>query len=169
MAKRVKKWFMLQVWRLQQVAQVLTLALLALNLALQVFGLIKWREDSLLSISYVGVPMILLLLAAVIWTFAIVWDVRLKMWREQTSVLIEKNPYMKERMSPKEIAIHAMTWIPVMDHLGKSDPAMKAYADSLRDWLKREAYEDKLTPKELEDILRHMGSEKNDLFGLKDK
>ena len=35
MPNGLKKWFMLQVWRLQQVAALLTLVLLALNLALQ--------------------------------------------------------------------------------------------------------------------------------------
>ena len=166
MAKRMKKWFMLQVWRLQQVAQILTIALLALNLALQVFGLIKWREDSLLSISYVGVPLILLLLAMAIWTFAIIWDLRLKMWREQTSVLIEKNPYMKEKFAPKEIALYAMIWIPMMEKLGKDDPVLAKNAKLLKDWLKREIREDKLTTKDLEDIMEYMGKERKGLFGL---
>ncbi|MBN1677271.1 MAG: hypothetical protein JW880_01905 [Candidatus Thermoplasmatota archaeon] len=164
---RPKKWFMLQMWRLQQVAQVLTLVLLAVNLSLQLWGYIKWRGEVLGS--YAGVFVIFLILAAVIYAFAIIWDMRLKMWREQTAVLIEKNPYMKEKMSPKEIAVYAMTWLPVLDHLGKNDPVLKDYADNLRKWLKREANEDAFAAKELEDILSHMGSERKDLFSLKDK
>jgi hypothetical protein len=35
-----------------------------------------------------------------------------------------------------------MTWIPVMEHLGSDDPALKAHADDLRNWLKREVNED---------------------------
>jgi len=163
-----KKWFMLQVWRLQQVAQLLTLALLALNLSLQMYGYIKWR-GAFFATPYTGVLFILLILAALIWGFAVIWDLRLKMWREQISVLIEKNPYMKERMAPKEIAIYAMTWIPVMEHLGKADPVLKVYAEELKDWLKREMKDDKLAPKDIEDILRHMGSDRTDFFGLHDK
>ena len=166
--KRVKKWFMLQVWRLQQVAQLLTLILLALNLSLQLWGYVKWRNGFLAN-SLTGVLSILLVLALVIWTFAYIWDRRLKMWREQTSVLIEKNPYMKERFSPKEVALYAMIWIPIMEHIGKNDPVLKANAESLRDWLKQELKADDLQPKELEDILHYMGQERKDLFGLEEK
>lgn len=163
----VKKWAMLQMWRLQQVAQILTLALLAINLSLQLWGFMKWRGA--IMGSYAGVLVILLVLAAIIWAFAIIWDIRLKMWREQISVLVQKNPYMKERMSPKEIAVYAMTWIPVLEHLSKTDPALKAHADGLKVWLQREVDEDRFTLEELKDIVRYTGIDRKDLFGLKEK
>jgi len=157
MAKRLKKWFMLQMWRLQQVAQILTLALLALNLSLQVFGLIKWREDSLLSISYVGVPMILLVLAAIIWTFAIIWDLRLKMWRDQAVVLVERNPYSKEKMSSKEVVMYSLFYLPLLESLAKDDPAKKADADWLRLWIKKNLEEDPSTAKDAREIMEYLG------------
>lgn len=163
----VKKWAMLQMWRLQQVAQVLTLALLAINLSLQIWGFMKWRGE--IMGSYAGVLVILLVLAAIIWAFAIIWDIRLKMWREQISVIVQKNPYMKERMSSKEIAMYAMTWIPVLEHLGKTDSALKTHADNLKIWLQREIEEDRFTLEELKDILRYTGIERKDLFGLEEK
>src|SRR5512137_367700 len=119
---------MLQMWRLQQVAQVLTLVLLALNLALQVFGLIKWRTGSILSTSYIGVPMIMLLLVMVIWTFAIFWDLRLKMWRDQANVAIERNPYSKERLSSKEAAFYLLYWVPLLEAMGKEDLTLRESA-----------------------------------------
>lgn len=163
----IKKWSMLQMWRIQQVAQLLTLALLAINLSLQIWGYMKWRGE--IMGSYAGVLILLLILAAIIWAFAIIWDVRLKMWREQISVLVQKNPYMKERMSPKEIMLNAMTWIPVIEHLAKDDPSLKVHADGLRDWLKKEIVTDVSTPKELEDIIEHIGGDRKDLFGLNEK
>jgi len=166
--KRVKKWFMLQVWRLQQVAQLLTLVLLALNLSLQAWGYVKWRSGFLAN-PLTGVLSILLVLAFLIWTSAYIWDRRLKMWREQISVLIEKNPYMKERFAPKEVALYALIWIPIMEHIGKNDPVLKANADALKNWLRRELKADDLSPKELEDILHYMGRERKDLFGLEEK
>ncbi len=164
---RIKKWAMLQMWRLQQVAQILTLALLAINLSLQVWGYVKWRGD--IMGSYMGVLIILLVLAALVWSIAFIWDVRLKMWREQISVLMQKNPFVKERMTSKEIAIYAMTWIPVLEHMGKDNPALRAQADRFRDWLKREVDENVLTKEELNDILEHIGSDRKDLFGLEEK
>ncbi|MFY9605105.1 MAG: hypothetical protein WAS24_00015 [Thermoplasmata archaeon] len=166
--KRVKKWFMLQVWRLQQVAQLLTLILLAINLSLIAWGYVKWRNGFLAN-PFTGVLSILLVLALAIWISAYTWDRRLKMWREQTSVLIEKNPFMKERFAPKEVALYALIWIPMMEHLGKNDPVLKANAEALKDWLKRELKADDLSPKELEDILHYMGKERKDLFGLEEK
>jgi len=169
MAKRLKKWFMLNVWRLQQVAQVLTLALLALNLSLQIFGLIKWREDSPLSISYVGVPMILLVLAMAIWTFAIVWDLRLKMWRDQATVLVERNPYSKEKMSAKEIMIYGVLWLPLLEDIGKRDPKAKVAADALREWIKKASKEEPVMEKDLEDIFAYIGFGQKELMDFQKK
>jgi len=161
----IKKWFMLQMWRLQQVAQVLTLTLMAANLSLLVWDYVKWRNE-ILQNSIVGPLIILLILGMAIWSFAMVWDLRLKMWREQVAVLIEKNPYMKERFAPKEIALYAITWLPVLEQLGKDNPEMKAHAESLRRWLQKELKEDELAQKELDDILEYIGKDKKGRFGL---
>ena len=168
MPSKTKKWFMLQLWRVQQVSQILTLALLGITDSILLWGKMQWR-GGMISNPYLGPAIILLSIGLVIWAFAIYWDLRLKMWREQTSVLVEKNPYLKEKMAPKEIAVYAMTWVPMLEHLGKSDPVLKGYANDLKDWLKRELKEEELTSKDLEDILRHMGKERKDLFGLEDK
>lgn len=162
---RIKKWFMLQMWRLQQVAQVLTLTLMAANLSLMVWGYVKWR-GSIFENSIVGPLVILLVLGLGIWSFAIVWDLRLKMWREQVSVLVEKNPFMKERLAPKEIALYALTWLPVLEHLGKEHPEMKTHAEALRLWLQKELKDDSLVRKDLEDILEYIGKDRNGRFGL---
>lgn len=162
---RIKKWFMLQMWRLQQVAQVLTLTLMAANLSLMVWGYVKWR-GSIFENSVVGPLVILLVLGLGIWSFAIVWDLRLKMWREQVSVLVEKNPFMKERLAPKEIAFYALTWLPVLEHLAKDHPEMKTHAEALRLWLQKELKDDSLVRKDLEDILEYIGKDRNGRFGL---
>jgi hypothetical protein len=75
-----KKWFMLQMWRFQQVSQIATLALLALNLALQVYNFMSWR-GSIFSSPYTAVPFLLLILVASIWAVVVFWDLRMKMWR----------------------------------------------------------------------------------------
>ena len=162
--KRLKKWFMLQMWRLQQVAQVLTLILLALNLALQVFGLIKWRTGSPLSISYVGVPLIMLLLVMAIWTFAIFWDLRLKMWRDQMNVAVERNPYSKERLSSKEVFLYALIYLPIFERLGKDDPKMADIAEVLKKWFKKETDEDPQLVRDIREIFQHIGADKYDLI-----
>lgn len=166
---RLKKWFMLQMWRIQQVAQVLTLALLALNLSLQAFGLIKWRTGSLLSTSYIGVPMILLLLVAVIWTFAIFWDLRLRMWRDQANVAVERNPYAKERLSSKEVAWYVLYWVPMLEALGKNDRAVRESVESLRNWCRAELESDPILRKDTNDLVMLMMKKPMDALDILNK
>jgi hypothetical protein len=154
---KVKKWFMLQVWRLQQVAQILTLAMMALTLSLTIFDLINWRKGSLLSTSWIGVPLILTMLFMVIWTFAIYWDLRLKMWRDQATVLVERNPYSKEKLSSKELALYAVTWLPIMERMGKDDPKIRAAADGFREWLRKAFEADPILQADFKDLVEHMG------------
>jgi hypothetical protein len=142
---------MVQVWRLQQVAQLLTLALLALNLSLQLYGYIRWR-GAFFATPYTGVLFILLVLAAVIWGFAIFWDKRMKMWREQMTVLMERNPYAKERMPSKEIVAYELIWLPLLDKLGKDDPQVEAAANGLRDWIKKLSDQDPELAKDVKEV-----------------
>jgi hypothetical protein len=150
-----KKWMMLQMWRVQQVAQLLSLAMLALTLSLQVWGYVKWRP--LFNNSWSGILMILLALAAVIWVISFLWDIRFKMWREQTTVLMERNPYAKEKLNAKEVALYKLTWLPVMDRLAKDDPKVKEAADILRAWIKKVEDIDPILRGDLEDIEEHIG------------
>lgn len=168
MPNGLKKWFMLQVWRLQQVAALLTLLLMALNVSLLVWGYVKWRNP-IVGNAIVGPLLILAILFGSIWAFAIIWDLRLKMWRDQMSVLVDKNPYMKEKFSPKEIAVYGMVWLPMLDHMAKSDPSIKEHADAMRKWLKRELTEDALTMKDIDDIFAYIGEKKKDPLGLEKK
>lgn len=155
----MKKWFMLQLWRLQQVAQILTIAMLALSLTLQLYNFVNWR-GAIFETPYTGVPVLLLVLAIIIWGFAVIWDLRLKMWREQATVLIEKNPYAKEKMYSKEIAVYELFWLTVLENLGKDDPKAKASAEALREWLRKARAQDPNTAKDLEEIFHYIGMEK---------
>jgi hypothetical protein len=153
LAGGIKKWFMLQMWRVQQVAQVLTIILLALNLSLQLYGFISWRKGSFFSTPYAGVPLILLVTVAIIWGFAIVWDMRFKMWREQMAVVVERNPYAKERMTSKELVFYGITWLPVLEQLAKQNPEVKPAAEAMRNWLKQAAKEDPIATADMKEIL----------------
>ena len=151
MPNPVKKWFMLQVWRLQQVAQVLTLALLALNLSLQVWGYVKWRNEWLAN-PITGVLLFIGALAAAIWTFAILWDIKFKMWREQQAVLIERNPYAKEKMAAKEVALYELLWLPMLEKIGKDDPKIQAAARDLKDWVTKLTELDPVLENDLKEV-----------------
>jgi len=165
----LKKWFMLQVWRLQQVAQVLTIALLAITLSLQLYDYVRWRAGPLFETPYVGVPILLLILAIIIWSIAIYWDLRLKMWREQATVLIERNPYTKEKLTSKEIVIYGLMWLPIMEKMAKDDPKLAEAVDIVKQWMKRVSEEDPNTIPGIKDIFDHIGKDGMGLLGLQKK
>jgi hypothetical protein len=147
---------MLQVWRLQQVAAILTLVLLALNLSIQLYDKLSWR-GGLFESSYTAIPFIMLLLVAAIWGFSIFWDLKMKMWREQSAVAIERNPYAKERLYSKEIANYSMMFLPILDNLGKTDPEAKAAAESVRSWINNALAEDPSAQIEWKELQEFIG------------
>ena len=164
LAGGVKKWFMLQVWRLQQVAAILTLALLSLNLALQIYNYMDWRPE--IFSPYYVVPLLLLVITLVIWIIALFWDLKMKMWREQMAVAMERNPYAKEKMNAKEIAQYALIWLPIMENLGKTDPEAKAHAESLRAWVNRALKDDAAARMEWNELLNYIGNHSDRLQEL---
>ena len=101
--------------------------------------------------------MILISLIAAIWINSILWDIRFKMWREQITVLMERNPYAKEKLNAKEVALYKLTWLSVMDRLAKDDPKVKEAAGILRAWIKRAEDLDPILRGDLEDIEKHIG------------
>ncbi len=156
MAGGIKKWFMLQMWRVQQIAAVMTLVLMAINLSLQVYDYMSWRSG-VFSSPYTGALIILLALGLIIWVLSMVWDTRLRMWREQMTVLIERNPYAKEKMSSKEVMVYALTWLPIMDKLGKDDPEVRASAAALRKWIEEVVKSDPILARDIKDVSKIAG------------
>jgi len=71
----LKKWLLVQFWRVQQIAMIASLSLLAVNLALTANQYIEWRFSN----SYIGTSIVLVVLAFLIWTFGYVWDKKLKL------------------------------------------------------------------------------------------
>ena len=99
---------LVQFWRVQQISMIASLTLLAVNLALTTNQYIAWRFSN----SYIGTLVVLVILAILIWTFGYVWDRKLKLWKEQMVVSIERNPYSTMHMTPKEMVSHITIWIP---------------------------------------------------------
>jgi len=166
--KRLKKWFMLQVWRIQQPAQLITLVLLALGLSVQLYDKIKWRGWPFDN-PYVAITMIFLILFAIIWAVAIFWDLRLRLWRDQANVLVERNPYAKERLNAKEMAQYSLMWIPLLEMLGKEDKKLAETAEVVKKWVRKEWDDDPQLVKDVGELLDHIGSDRIDITGLKEK
>ncbi len=155
MPNKIKKWSMLQIWRMQQIAQLASLVLLAMNLSVLIWERVKWR-DPFLGNSITGIGFIMLMLVAFIWGVAIIWDLRLKMWREQQTVVVEKNPYTKEKMTAKEIVIYEKLWLPILERLGKDDPKFLESARALKIWLDKELERDHVLAHDVDELYGHI-------------
>ena len=165
MAKRrsLKNWFMLQVWRLQQVSQIVTLIMLTATLSGIIWGYVKYR-GGIFQNSILGILLIAIIIGVAVWSFAIFWDLRLKLWRDQMHVLVEKNPYTHEKMAPKELFTFVITWIPIMENLAKDDPKVADSLKILKDWIKQEIAHDPHLVNDVKDIFDHIGSTRYDLL-----
>jgi hypothetical protein len=108
----------------------------------------------------------MLLLVAAIWGFSIFWDLRMKMWREQSAVAVERNPYAKERLYAKEIANYSMMFLPILESLGKTDPEAKAAADFVRRWINNALAEDPSVQIEWKELLEFIGKSPNQVKEL---
>jgi len=159
---------MLQVWRIQQVAQILTLILLGVTDSLLLWGKVQWR-GGILGDHFAGPVIFLLIIALAVWAFAIVWDLGLRMWHDQAVVLVEKNPYTRERLSTKEMVQYSLIWIPILEKLGKDDKKLADTAEVLKVWVRSERKEDPQLAKDIEKLFEHIKSDRIDLIGLEDK
>ena len=126
----------------------------------------EWRGD-FFEDKYTAVIFIMLVIFAFVWAFALIWDMRLRMWREQQTVLAERNPYAKEKMTSKEIAIYSICWLPLLEQLGKTDPEMKKAAEYLRVWLEKAYTTDPIAAEDLKDIMDYLGNGRSMPFNLK--
>ena len=126
----MKHWFMTQVWRFQQIAMIATLALMMVNLSLTLYKYVQWRIPD----PYIGLPMLVFALLLMVWISAWYYDRKLKLWREQMMVAVDRNPYAQDRLTPKEIINMEWIWIPIVNH---ADPQT---ADKLRQWVQLEKF-----------------------------
>ena len=159
MPNGVKKWFMLQVWRIQQIAQILALVMLAITDALLIYDYsdgLMFNGEPLIPVRELGVLFVLFMIGISIWTVAIIWDMRLKMWREQATVLIDRNPYAKEKMTSKEIAVYELVWFPIMERLAKDDPNMRESLEAMKRWVRLAAREQSVAD-DARELMGHIG------------
>lgn len=132
----MKKWLMIQLWRIQQIASVATLGLTVLNFAMMISKMTEWR-DGLLGNAWFSVPLIATIGLAVILFCGKLWDTTYKMWNEQQIVNQERTPFYAEKLSPAGIYSYMVAWIPLMDKTGADS---KAFRELIKWNLKSDAH-----------------------------
>ncbi len=160
----LKKGLMKQVWRIQQIGALYSVIMLTVAITLAALPLIEWRF--IRAFDKIGIPTTWDLLMAVI-IFSVIlsgalivgyiYDSYLKLWRSQNEVAVERNPYSKNLMSPKEWINWQFYFIPMLRSQGRDDEA-----DFMEKWNQRLMEENPLLKKEVDDIIKWVNEYKRD-------
>lgn len=147
----LKKGFMLLVWRFQQVNSLVIIIGLSTTLTLQIFPYVGWRFVEL------GIPkeldwLIILIIFGIIFSGAIfvgiVYDSILKLWIQHQVVVMERNPYAREKIVAKGIINRQYFNIPM---LRKGN--LTADAEFNEQWVERNMQEDPILRKDVYNII----------------
>ena len=86
---------------------------------------------------FVAVTLIFLFLVvfAGLFLFGVVYDKYLRLWREQLDVMVEKNPYAREKLTPKEILTWRYIYLPAMRLSGPDNPNTSKEIDFVEKWV----------------------------------
>jgi predicted PurR-regulated permease PerM len=134
-----KKYLMVQIWRIQQSQALISIFFWALTLA-GVYYLSYFHplfRSFGLPASEVALGTIILFLCIVVGflIIGVVYDKVLRLWREQTDVAVERNPYSVERMQPKEIVQWKRFNVSIMKELAKTDSAIQKDIEFMEKWI----------------------------------
>ena len=138
-----KRFFMTQLWRIQQSYTLLSLVLWGIVISLTAFPFVyqflvnQFRLEQPSTPGFVALTLIILFLAvfAGLFAFGVVYDKYLRLWREQLDVMVEKNPYAREKLSPKEIMMWRYIYIPILRARGRDDPQSRKEIGFVERWV----------------------------------
>ncbi len=117
---------MLLVWRFQQINSMIMIIGLSLTLTLQIFPFVGWRFHKL------GIPgtynwLIVLIIFLIIFSGAvivgIIYDVVFKLWIQQQTIIVERQPYAKEKLAAKLVINRKYFWEPLLRKTGLENEA----------------------------------------------
>ena len=137
-----KRFLMTQLWRIQQSYTLLSLGLWGIVIALTAFPFVsaflvhQFGFDATAP-GFVAITLIFLFLVVFsgLFVFGIVYDKYLRLWREQLDVMVEKNPYAREKLSPKEILVWRYIYLPAMRLSGRDNLNTKSEIEFVEKWV----------------------------------
>ncbi len=167
----VKHSFMLQLWRFQQSQALLGLLLWSLLLTVTSFDVLKPVLLGFLNRQF-GIPpdapgavfiSLLIIFVAIVsslFIFGYIYDNYLRLWREQSDVAIDRNPYTRERLTAKEILTWRNMFLPALRSAAASrgsdgpssanDPDVESHIAFMENWIQR-SLEDSRTRRAVEE------------------
>ena len=152
----VKKGLMVQLWRIQQSQAIISIFFWSLTLAgvfykdyihphFVAWGIVRIEDV------FLGTVILFFIIVVVFLIFGLLYDRVLRLWVEQTTVAVERNPYSKERLMPKEVVFWQRGYLSIMKEIAKKDSSMQKDLDFMDKWMSKSLQEPGLK-KEVEEL-----------------
>ena len=155
----LRKRAMIYLWRAQQSGSIINLALLGTLTAASLYRLyLKEYFDNYgfpPEQELPGVLITMFLIFASVFTIGFIFD-RLKFWKEQSIVGIERNPYGSYKLTAKEIYWIRLWAASLM--AGNPTPEQRELAAFFEQWIKRSVEDDKILGAEVAAVDRWIKS-----------
>ncbi|HEY5605780.1 MAG TPA: hypothetical protein VIL45_04565 [Thermoplasmata archaeon] len=144
----VKRYVMLQLWRVQQSYVLLSLLLWGLVITFTAYPVVGsvwlgFLEDRFgISPSTPGIvaaTLVLIFLSAFgfLFTLGVIYDKYLRLWREQLDVAYERNPYTREKLMVKEILLWRHMFLPALRRVAAEDPEIQREIEFMKKWIEK--------------------------------
>jgi len=145
-----KKYLMTLIWRITQTGPILSLFFWSTALAGifwpilgstsppgPLYQFLRWAGVSAERSTVVGLLLLFLIFAVTILFIGFVYDRVFKLWREQTVIAMDRNPYADDLLLRKEILSWRLYYLPLAKALYKvsPDPELKKTIDRVETWI----------------------------------
>jgi hypothetical protein len=151
----MRKRAMVYLWRAQQSGAIISLGLLGTLTAASLYHdfLAEWTNNYGLPQSWVGAGIIITMAIIFAGVFGVgfLFD-RLKFWREQNIVAIERNPYGSYKLTAKEVQ-WIQLWVAAV-RAGQPSPQMQKLTSRFEQWIERSVADDAMLKEEVDAIDR---------------
>ena len=128
----LQKFGMMLMWRMQAIGSLYSVSMLTITLTLVVYPFVNWRFYEIFGKigldlgTQADVPITAIIFTLIVSTAMIggfIYDRVLKLWKTSTVVAVERNPYAKNLMQPKEILNWQYFFVPMLKANGYNKEA----------------------------------------------
>ncbi|UCD93176.1 MAG: hypothetical protein JSV43_04575 [Methanobacteriota archaeon] len=156
---RVKKGLMTYIWRIQQSQMLISILFWSLTLTGVFYQYVRewWLFTEIFRIppENVGLGMTVLFILVIVFIvlIGVVYDRVFRLWQEQSIVAVERNPYSRFLLMPKEILLWKRCQMRILREVAKDDPEAQRDIEFMDKWMDK-LLEDPKIKKQVEDTER---------------
>ncbi len=154
---QIKKGLMTYIWRIQQSQMLISILFWSLTLTGVFYQYIAPLFDHYLGISQQnvlgGMLLLFFLVLFGVVVIGVAYDRVFRLWQESSVVAVERNPYSRFLLMPKEILLWKRCQLRILKEVAKDDPETMKDIEFMDKWMDK-LLEDPKIKKQVEDTER---------------